>query len=225
MTDRYPGNDRYFVLKEDQSIGPFDIDEILMHIDEGRFSYEDVCLKEGGYACQRLRDVLDWDESDSFEPQSENPETTTELPSLNPGMILYQGHPSLLSYPLSFCTVVGGIVGGIWLLAVDMRLALLSFGFAVFSLGYLSLKRFTNDYLVTRRRIELIVGLFARSSNEVRITDIRAINVSCSGFSGLLGIGTVDFFTAGDSPEISFQKIWAAKQLKELIRRLQDNPD
>ncbi|NLT72556.1 MAG: PH domain-containing protein, partial [Verrucomicrobiaceae bacterium] len=74
----------------------------------------------------------------------------------------------------------------------------------------------------TPRRIEKITGLLARSSQEVRIEDIRAINVTCRGLIGILGIGTVDFFTTGDTAEVSFHQIWAAQKVKTLVRRLQD---
>ena len=77
---------------------------------------------------------------------------------------------------------------------------------------------------MTGRRIEIEKGLVARSSHEVRISDVRAINVTCSGLIGAMGIGTVDFFTAGDEPEVTFRKVWAAKKGKALVRQLQDSP-
>ena len=89
-------------------------------------------------------------------------------------------------------------------------------------LVYLSFLRFTQDYHIMPRRVEVITGLIARSSNEVRIVDIRSINVTCRGISGLMGIGTVDFFTSGDQPEVTFRQIWAANRVKLLVRKLQD---
>ena len=77
---------------------------------------------------------------------------------------------------------------------------------------------------MTGRRIEVVKGLIARSSNEVLISDVRAINVTCSGLIGAIGVGTIDFFTVGDEPEVTFRKVWAAKKVKSLVRQLQDSP-
>tara|TARA_R110000850_G_scaffold29258_5_gene80879 strand:+ start:783 stop:1478 length:696 start_codon:yes stop_codon:yes gene_type:complete len=229
MEAQFPVEERYYILKQDESLGPFEVDEILQHIEAGLFNYDDVCLREGASECERLRDVLDWDE----EPKATAPieegvakaaEPEPIAPSLKPGAILYQGHPSILSYPIPFLGLIGGVVGAAWLYPLDGRLTLICLIVTALSLIHISLMRFTSDFLITPLRIELITGLIARSSNEVRIADIRAINVSCRGFTGILGIGTVEFFTVGDSPEVSFRHVFSAKKIKDLVRRLQDSP-
>jgi uncharacterized membrane protein YdbT with pleckstrin-like domain len=136
--------------------------------------------------------------------------------------LLYAGHPSIASSPFALFFVVGGITGGVWLYVIDPVFTLAGIGLALLGMAYLSFMRFTQDYRITPRRIEVITGFLARSSNEVRIEDIRAINVTCRGFTGIVGIGTVDFFTSGDAAEVSFRKIWAAQKVKTLVRRLQD---
>jgi uncharacterized membrane protein YdbT with pleckstrin-like domain len=118
--------------------------------------------------------------------------------------------------------LVGGLVGAFWTFSIDLRLMA---GFAIAfiaSLAYLTLMRYTCEYFVTPKRVELEKGLIAKSSNEVRIADIRAINVTCVGLSGIMGIGSVDFFTTGDDPEVTFRDVWAAKKVKILVRQLQD---
>lgn len=237
MRAPYPIEDRIYVLKDGESLGPFEIDEILEYVESGQFRYDDVCLREGAIETERLRDVLDWEDSSSEEayPEEEEEEealnepSDTEaapesLPPSSPDTVLYQGHRSILSYPTSFLGLIAGVVGSIWLYPIDSRLMLLSLTVSAFALAYLTLMRFTQDYLITPRRIEQIKGLIARSSNEVRISDIRAINVSCTGLIGILGVGTVDFFTTGDAPEVSFKQIWGARDVKKLVRRLQDDP-
>lgn len=149
----------------------------------------------------------------------ERPATPAGLP---PDRLLYAGHPSALSYPVSLASLVGGVTAGIWLYGVDPKYTLAALGLAVAGLVRLSLVRYCHDYHIHTRRIESVVGLLARSSREVRIEDIRAINVTCRGLSGMLGIGTIDFHTSGDAPEIVFQRVWAAQRVKALVRRLQD---
>lgn len=148
-------------------------------------------------------------------------------PQLRPGQarpdrILYSGHPSVLNHPLALLALVGGVVGGVWLLRLDSLYLLVGIALATAGLVRLSWIRFSNDYRVRTRRIEVITGFLVRSSREVRIADIRSVNVTCRGLRGALGIGTVDFLTSGDHPEVSFQRIWAARRIKALVRRLQD---
>ena len=63
----YPADDRYYVLKQDESLGPFDVEELLEQIEIGAFSYDDVCLRVGDTACSRLREILDWDDATQLE--------------------------------------------------------------------------------------------------------------------------------------------------------------
>jgi hypothetical protein len=244
MSGQFPVEGRIFVLKNEESLGPFEIDEILDFIEEGTFGYDDICLREGAIETDRLRNVLDWDnprpakksnraskseivpyEEGSSEEDSdlrdEDPEAVDPLES--PSEILYRGNRSILTFPLSFLGLVGGVIGVIWLYPIDFKLMLACLVMAGLSLSYLSLMKFTCEYFITPKRIEVEKGLIAKSSNEVRISDIRAINVTCTGFIGILGVGSVQFFTTGDEPEVTFQDIWAAKEVKKLVRRLQDS--
>lgn len=239
----YPADDRYYVLKQDESLGPFDVEELLEQIEIGAFSYDDVCLRVGDTECSRLREILDWDDATQLEsieashdaiqrdqrdsPDEEDHDGLEEAPpatSPKPGTVLYCGHPSILSQPLPFLGLLGGIVAAIWLYPIDLKFTFGASAVAIFSLTRLSFTRFTNEYFVTGRRIEVVKGLIARSSNEVLISDVRAINVTCSGLIGAIGVGTIDFFTVGDEPEVTFRKVWAAKKVKSLVRQLQDSP-
>jgi len=233
MDDRFPVQGSIFVLKGGRKLGPFDVEEILDGLEEDLFSYEDICLREGATECERLKDLLDWDnktvrtirgpdhESQSIKKPLSPSRQDPDRPA-NPEELLYAGHPSILSYPGSLISVVLGATGGVWLIPFNSIFSLASFAVSLSGLAFLSLMRFTSDYQIMPRRIEVITGLLARSSNEVRIEDVRAINVSCRGVSGMFGIGTVDFFTSGDAPEVTFRKIWAANKVKALVRRLQD---
>lgn len=160
------------------------------------------------------------------EPSPSNRAGAKERPAMPagppPDRLLYAGHPSALSYPVSLGSLVGGVTAGIWLYGVDPKYTLAALALAAAGLVRLSLVRYCHDYHIHTRRIESVVGLLARSSREVRIEDIRAINVTCRGLSGMLGIGTIDFHTSGDAPEIVFQRVWAARRVKALVRRLQD---
>lgn len=239
MSPNYPIDEDIYVLKNGEKLGPFDVEELLDKLEAGELSYEDVCLRDSAVETERIRDLLDWepmvapeDDKDEEEDNEWADEATEdgdgEVPEeettglLSPNAILYRGHPSILNSPVALFAILGGIAAGVWLYPADHRLTVAGFLVAISGLCYLSYIRFTHDYIITPRRIELVTGLVARSSQEVRIADIRAINVSCKGLAGAFGIGSAEFFTSGDKPEIVFQDIWRARRVKRLVRKLQD---
>jgi hypothetical protein len=241
-----------FVLKAGERLGPFSIENLLDGLESGDFSCDDVCLRPGATECERLSDLLDWEEDPEVEEEDADESDTEDdepLPDSTPRSsetrsrqtgsrqtgspprasnaresdpLLYAGHPSVLTYPFALFALVGGLTGGVWLYPVDPNYTLVGLGLALAGLVRLSLIRFAHDFQIRPRRIEVITGLVARSSREVRIEDIRSINVTCRGLGGIIGIGTVDFLTSGDTPEVSFDRVWAAKKIKDLVRRLQD---
>lgn len=258
MEDEYPIDDGIYVLKGGRRLGPFTVENLLDGLESGDFSEDDVCLRPGATDCERLREILDWEEEaeaapdeededdfeesgsefgeDDFEDEApevdeeEEERTSRGRPTASPSRLasnrlLYAGHPSVLNYPLALGALVFGITGGIWVYRIDPNLTLAGLALAVAGLVRLSFVRFTHDYHIRPRRIEVTTGFIARSSREVRIEDIRSINVTCRGLLGLFGIGTVDFLTSGDTPEITFERIWAAQKIKKLVRKLQDTAE
>jgi len=145
-------------------------------------------------------------------------------PDINdPASRLYVGHPSLLSFPKSLLLAISGIGLGLvlwdrngWFLFGGLVVALLVFAYILF-------ERSMRQYLITPKRVEIVHGFIAKNSNEVRIDDIRAINVKKPGFIGLLGIGSVEFASAGgDDIEVVFTQVSRPDAIKGLVRRLQD---
>lgn len=238
----YPADERFYVLRDGEALGPHDIETLLEGIDSGELSYEDLCLPESGGAPEPMRDLLDWDDEAPCEappgPQREGRPggdsrgggiqrevTDGTQPTRRRDRVLYRGHPSILTFPWSSLAFAGGLGGAVWAHPVDSRLALALFAIACGALGYLLLMRSLREYSVTAHRVETVSGLLARSSREARIADIRAINVVCRGIGGWIGIGTVEFYTAGDQPEVEFRKVWAASRIKRLVRELQDGAE
>jgi membrane protein YdbS with pleckstrin-like domain len=85
-----------------------------------------------------------------------------------------------------------------------------------------SLFRSTTDYYITTERVETEYGLIGRNSNEVRIRDIRAIDVRMNGLTALIGVGTVDFSSAGGAAvEVQFKNVRNPHRVKRMVRELQ----
>ncbi|HEY1770280.1 MAG TPA: PH domain-containing protein [Chthoniobacterales bacterium] len=88
--------------------------------------------------------------------------------------------------------------------------------------GWIQLDRSRRKYTVTNRRVSVEFGIVSRTSNEVRLQDIRSINLRRHGLSGLFGIGTVEFSSAAtDDADVIFWNIAGAEKVRDLVRSLQ----
>ena len=101
-----------------------------------------------------------------------------------------------------------------------VRAALL--GIAIILVLWIQLDRIRRKYAVTDRRVSCEYGIINKNSNEVRVQDVRSINLRKSGVSGLLGIGTVEFSSAAtDDADVTFWNISEAEKIRDLVRSLQ----
>jgi uncharacterized membrane protein YdbT with pleckstrin-like domain len=83
--------------------------------------------------------------------------------------------------------------------------------------------RLTTRYVVTNRTLSAEVGLFSRTSNEIRIVDIRGISVRRTFIDRIVKTGDVAFSSAaGDSEEVVFSAVSDPESVKRLVNDLQD---
>lgn len=95
-------------------------------------------------------------------------------------------------------------------------------GLAVILVLWIQLDRMRRKYAVTDRRVSSEYGIINKNSNEVRVQDVRSINLRKTGISGLLGIGTVEFSSAAtDDADVTFWNISEAEKVRDLVRSLQ----
>ncbi len=55
-------NDRYYAFNKGRKLGPFSLDDLLDETESGEVNYEDLCLRIGATTCERIREVLDWED-------------------------------------------------------------------------------------------------------------------------------------------------------------------
>jgi uncharacterized membrane protein YdbT with pleckstrin-like domain len=85
------------------------------------------------------------------------------------------------------------------------------------------LERQRRRFVVTNKRVKAEWGLITKSSSEVRIRDIRAMNIRRTGLAGLFGIGTLEFSSsAAGGVEVAFPAILNAQGVKDIVTRQQD---
>lgn len=158
------------------------------------------------------------------EPEESAQPSEPEEADLAEEYCLYDGHPSWWSYPRSMGFVI-------LMLSASLLCLLSGLGFEwwLFLAGLagvvatcISLHRITTTYVVTNRRVELEQGWIGSSTKEVRIQDIRAIDVKQSAWESILGIGSIHFDSSASSgPEVTFVQVRKPHAIKQAIRELQ----
>ncbi|MEZ0386796.1 MAG: PH domain-containing protein, partial [Verrucomicrobium sp.] len=146
------------------------------------------------------------------------------LPSRGGEEILFLGHPSWFAYPKSLAITFACLGGAAFCFTQQYGLEwiVLLGSIAALILVFVSLDRTTTTYFVTTRRVEMEFGLVGRNSKEVRIADIRAIDVRQKSYAALLGIGNVDFdSSASPGAEVRFKDVRRPHDIKQLVRQLQ----
>ncbi len=82
---------------------------------------------------------------------------------------------------------------------------------------------FSVRYRITSTKVFVSKGLVVQSSRELRIADIRSVNILRQGLGGLLGLGTVEFSSAAsDAASVFFIGIRSSEQIANIVRAIQD---
>jgi uncharacterized membrane protein YdbT with pleckstrin-like domain len=144
--------------------------------------------------------------------------------------ILFHGHPSWRSilgfYVKGFLTaVVLGAIAGVlsdvadgsvqsgWVTAVVILVLAL-----VVLTGFL--RRVATTYTITDQRLTIARGLLGRDVHETRLERVQNVNCSQSLLQRLLGVGTVDFDTAGSAEfDFAFHGVGRPRQLARTVDR------
>jgi len=104
-------------------------------------------------------------------------------------------------------------------LRVVLVVMVAAFLYLVAVIGY---RRFSWRYAIDGETIESRQGVIARKLQSIRIQDLRNINVQQSLMQRLLGIGNVEFSSAGGSGiEVVFFGVDDPMAVKALAQRLQ----
>lgn len=164
----------------------------------------------------------DEDEDDGTEDGDEDEYLIDSPTGISDTTLCYHGHPSWLSFvrPMLLSLVLVG--GAIACLPLGAKYFIIGIALASLVFCCLIIARQHRDYFVSGERVEVEWGIIGRSSKEVRIVDIRSMDVHEKGLLGLLGVGTLDFSSSGtDGVEVQFRNVRRPHRIKELVRQLQ----
>ncbi len=127
---------------------------------------------------------------------------------------LWQGHPSWKAMLLFYVkwTIVSLVPIAVWVVldvagksvaATWFALATIVLLVLTYAVGWV--RRMTTRYLVTDRRIQIRTGIASRQERTTHIDRVQNVNLRQSLAQRILGIGDVDWDTAGtDAPESDF---------------------
>jgi uncharacterized membrane protein YdbT with pleckstrin-like domain len=137
---------------------------------------------------------------------------------------IWSGHPSHWRYFWSwvFILILAAAAVGLAINSAPPGAVLAAAALALILIFWVILARRRRTYTVTTIKVVAEWGLFAKSSDEVRVQDIRSISVRRRGLVGLFGVGDVEFATAAVADgAIVFREVSGATRVRDLVRKCQ----
>jgi membrane protein YdbS with pleckstrin-like domain len=212
-----------YVRRNGEKLGPFEDSQLLSSLQQGTFSYDDLALRDGWSDWKPLRTL--------FAPPAATPavaRATSESAPTAPEQQVWSGRPSHWNFFFAWIIAFVFLGAGIFCLWIYFNqganpLLFIPGATGVLILLYVWISRARQRYIVTNRKVEIQTGLVVKSSNEVRVKDIRSINVTKHGLAGFIGIGSVEFSSAAtDRAEVIFVNIAHADRVRDLVTNLQE---
>ena len=211
-----------YVRRNGEKLGPFEDAQLLSSLQQGMFSYDDLALRDGWTDWKPLRTLFaSPGTAPVARPAAGAAGTLAE-------QLMWSGRPShwnfLFSWLLAFLFVgAGAFCVWIYFNGGTSPLLLVPGAIGLFILLYIYISRARQRYIVTNRKVEIQTGLVVKSSNEIRVKDIRSINVTKHGFAGFIGIGSIEFSSAAtDRAEVIFVNVAHADRVRDLVTGLQE---
>jgi uncharacterized membrane protein YdbT with pleckstrin-like domain len=137
---------------------------------------------------------------------------------------LYEGRPSwralmsfyLLGIGVAVLVLVGlGLLADSWGTAVVIAAVIAGLTLVI---GYL--RRVSTKYLITTQRLRISRGIVSKKVQETRLERVQNVNYQQGVIDRLLGVGTVDFDTAGtDDSEFRFEWVNEPEQVVRAVDR------
>jgi uncharacterized membrane protein YdbT with pleckstrin-like domain len=137
---------------------------------------------------------------------------------------LYEGRPSwralmsfyLLGIGVAVLILVGlGLLADSWGTAIAIAAVIAGLTLVI---GYL--RRVSTKYLITTQRLRISRGIVSKKVQETRLERVQNVNYQQGVIDRLLGVGTVDFDTAGtDDSEFRFEWVNEPEQVVRAVDR------
>ena len=127
------------------------------------------------------------------------------------GMVIYDAHPAMFrAHPF-------------WFLGYIILIP--AFGLGIVLLLYWYIQTGQTRLTVSDSEIVYARGILRKARTEVSIKHIRSVNMTQGFLNRLLGVGTIQVFTAGDQPEFTVPGIPLPGTVREAISKAKDQQD
>lgn len=132
--------------------------------------------------------------------------------------VRYDAHPPIFrNNPLIFVIcVVGLIVAGILVSEIPQLLLAVAAACILVWLYLLIISR-THRLVITDNEVRYEQGLLSKKRSELGLRSVRSVRIDQTFFQRILGIATVEFYSAGDVPEISVKGLPNPHRIRELV--------
>jgi len=192
-----------YVYKDEKQLGPFANAQVAEALRDGKFSYDDIAWREGWTDWRPLRTL--------FPPPP--PSKSAAFITRGRGdaeRVVWTGNPSHWFYAAE------------WTLAILLSPILIG----LILIPFIYLGRARTVYRVSTTKVAIEYGIWIKSSNEIRICDIRSINITRRGLAGLAGVGNLEFSSAAtDRAEVVFAGITDPENVRQIVSKLQEGAE
>ncbi len=161
---------------------------------------------------------------DNEQPQGKSPEKETMNYIARPAW-LNQWWQIAVAVLLPFVFVLAYLKGYQYFSSENLRVVLVVIvAVFVYLLAVVIYRHYSWAYMINGETIESCEGLIARKVSSIRVRDLRNINVKQSLWQRLMGVGDVEFSSAGGSGiEVTFRGVDDPLQVKQMAQRMQGN--
>ena len=159
---------------------------------------------------------------DNQQPQGKSPEQETMNYIARPAW-LNQWWQIGIAVLLPFVFILAYLKGDQYFSAPNLRVVLVvCVAVFVYLLAVVIYRRYSWAYTINGETIESREGLIARKVKSIRVQDLRNINVNQTLFQRIMGVGDVEFSSAGGSGiEVVFRGVDKPLEVKALAQRMQ----
>ena len=171
-----------------------------------------------------MRDYKYLASRDNDQPPGQSPEKQNTTYIAHPAW-LNQWWQIAIAAALPLVFVLAHLKGDRYFSALNLRAVFVVIvAVFVYLVAVLIYRRYSWAYTIDGETIESREGLIARKVSSIRVRDLRNINVKQTLWQRLLGVGDVEFSSAGGSGiEVSFRGVSDPLQVKSLAQRMQGN--
>ena len=159
---------------------------------------------------------------DTHQPQGQSPEKETMNYIARPAWLNQWWQIGIL-FLMPVVFVLAYLKGHQYFSSENLRVVYVAIvAVFVYLIAVVIYRRYSWAYTIDGGTIESREGLIARKVKSIRVQDLRNINVNQSLWQRLMGVGDVEFSSAGGSGiEVVFCGVDKPLQVKQLVQRVQ----